>query len=253
MKLYFNGCSFTAGDELENPQVQAYPALIAQQRGCEFFNDAVNGGSNERTWMRTIQHLNQFDCFYIQWTFINRFTLYDPKNQWEVCFTESLTNRNYKNKDYYKVFGMYYYTHWDNVYQNYLKWLNQIISLQSLLEKHKKRYIMFYNAKKICLPFLASLENIPKEQFIQQIQTSIPIEHLDDTYLMNMHQSISDLLQHIDKSKWIDQAQWNPNEFESDKDSCQTWRTEYRHGNESWHRFIADYVMLAEQKIYESN
>jgi hypothetical protein len=46
MKFYFNGCSFTYGDELQNPSVDAWPVIVSRRFDKEFRNDAVQGGTN---------------------------------------------------------------------------------------------------------------------------------------------------------------------------------------------------------------
>ena len=40
MKLYFNGCSFTYGDELKNPKEFSWPVLLAKSTNAGFVNDA---------------------------------------------------------------------------------------------------------------------------------------------------------------------------------------------------------------------
>ncbi len=60
MKLYFNGCSHTYGDDLTDFN-KAWPGLIAKQIGCNFVNDAVSGGTNDRIVYRTIKNAQNFD------------------------------------------------------------------------------------------------------------------------------------------------------------------------------------------------
>ena len=64
MRLYFNGCSHTFGDDLLYRN-QAWPSLIAKKLQCDFVNDSVSGGTNDRIVYRTIKHANEFDRFYI--------------------------------------------------------------------------------------------------------------------------------------------------------------------------------------------
>ena len=54
MRLYFNGCSHTFGDDLTDRNC-AWPALISKKLNCEFVNDAASGGSNDRIMYKTAQ------------------------------------------------------------------------------------------------------------------------------------------------------------------------------------------------------
>ena len=37
MKLYFNGCSHTYGDDLDDPKTSAWPSVVSAAMGFEFF------------------------------------------------------------------------------------------------------------------------------------------------------------------------------------------------------------------------
>ena len=90
MKLYFNGCSFTYGDELKNPKQDAWPSLVSSCLGFNFVNDAVLGGTNDRIVYNTVQNINQYDYFFIAWTFYTRFTERNPVDNFEINFTPGL-------------------------------------------------------------------------------------------------------------------------------------------------------------------
>jgi hypothetical protein len=208
MKLYFNGCSSTYGDELEDPATEAWPVLVAKHHGCEFLNDAVPGGSNLRTWSKTIANLDHYDQFYIQWSLTNRFTLYDPANQWEINFTQQLSNRDYQNKDYYLTFGKYYYVYWNNLYINYVNWLTQIVSLQSLLREKQKPYLMIIGTVNISLPFNYDFSLPSREQFGSFIHSMINIDTIPDDMLDQWYNTIQSLINQIDLSRFVRRAQW---------------------------------------------
>jgi hypothetical protein len=208
MKLYFNGCSATYGDELEDPVNEAWPALVAKHHGCKFFNDAVRGGSNPRTWSKTIANLDHYDQFYIQWTHTNRFTLYDPANQWEINFSEQLANQHYQNKDCYLTFGKYYYAYWNNLYTNYVNWLTQIVSLQALLREKQKPYLMTIGTVKISPPFNYDFFLPSREQFGSFIHPMINIDNIPDDMLDQWYNTIQSLINQIDLSRFVRRAQW---------------------------------------------
>ena len=48
MKIYFDGCSWTKGEELENQEEERFSKLICDELGAEETNLAINGGSNDR-------------------------------------------------------------------------------------------------------------------------------------------------------------------------------------------------------------
>jgi len=146
MNLYFNGCSFTYGDELQDPKNSAWPPLVAKTLGCNSLNDAVICGSNERIVYKTLFASNDFDYFMIAWTDYTRFTEYNPVDNFEINFNASLTldvslhysddlKNNYKK---YKNYGDLYYKYWFNELYQFKKWLQQIILLQSFFDVHKK-------------------------------------------------------------------------------------------------------------------
>jgi hypothetical protein len=203
MKLYFNGCSATYGDELSDPATQSWPALVANELGCKFLNDAVKGGTNPRTVTRVLQHINDFDCFFIQWAFVNRFTLYDPENQWELNVNRKLNNSHYQKQDKFITFGKYYFSYWENPYTDYIQWLNQIILLQSLFKVKNKPYIMLPVHPALASPFPHDLTPIPESEFIDTFKTKINIIHLSDEHLFSMRDTINYLLSQIDKTKFI--------------------------------------------------
>lgn len=209
MKLYFNGCSGTFGQDLDDPAAQAWPTLVAKDLGCEFLNDAVKGGTNPRTVTRVLQHINDFDCFFIQWAHLHRFTLYDPENQWELNINRNLNNTHYSNQDKFMTFGKYYFAYWENPYTDYIQWLNQIILLQALFKSKNKPYVMFQGNDNIALPFPHNLTEIPKEAFVDTIKTKIKIDHLDDDFLFSMRDTIGYLLSQIDRTKFIDQGEYH--------------------------------------------
>jgi len=90
MKIYFNGCSFTYGDELSDPNKSSWPTLVANKLQADFLNDAVSGGTNQRTVYKTLCNKNQYDYFVIAWTSYSRFTEYNPVDNFEINFTSAL-------------------------------------------------------------------------------------------------------------------------------------------------------------------
>ena len=50
MKIYFDGCSWTEGAELSQPQEERYSKLICDKLGAEETNLALGGGGNWSAW-----------------------------------------------------------------------------------------------------------------------------------------------------------------------------------------------------------
>ena len=72
--IYFNGCSFTNGFELEKKFTDRFSSLVCQHFNTQEDNDAKVGGSNDRIWRSTMNHCltNEYDLVIIMWTGINR-------------------------------------------------------------------------------------------------------------------------------------------------------------------------------------
>ena len=48
MKVYFDGCSWTNGAELDHPEQERFSKLICDEFGAEETNLSIKGGSNDR-------------------------------------------------------------------------------------------------------------------------------------------------------------------------------------------------------------
>ena len=141
MRLYFNGCSHTFGDDLKD-QNQAWPALIAKNLHCDFLNDSVSGGTNDRIMYKTIKHATEFDQFYIAWTYPFRFTRYRADNNHDVNFNPQLKHSLYSNQLEFRDYGKIHYAFWNNELYNFKLWLQQVVLLQRYLDSINKPYIM---------------------------------------------------------------------------------------------------------------
>lgn len=90
MRFYFNGCSFTYGDELATPKKDSWPTLVASHLKTDFLNDSVSGGTNDRIIYKTLLNANDYDYFFIAWTTYTRFTEYNPIDNFEINFNPNL-------------------------------------------------------------------------------------------------------------------------------------------------------------------
>ena len=212
MSLYFNGCSLTYGDELKDPCESAWPALVSANLKSNFLNDACSGGTNERTVYKTVQNINNYDYFFVAWTFYNRFTEYNPVDNFEINFTPTLGmtpllhSSDDLKKNYYKYadYGKMYYKHWFNELYEFKKWLQQIIMLQAFFKTQNKKYLMLnatHNHLQIWLQ--------PQEKFIESTKHLLEFfNYLDDTQLLNEHAQIQKLVSMIDMSTVVEWGAW---------------------------------------------
>ena len=71
MKIYFDGCSWTWGSELENNEEERYSRLICNELGAEECNYAKRGGSNDRIIrnLMTENDIEKYDLAIIQMTY----------------------------------------------------------------------------------------------------------------------------------------------------------------------------------------
>jgi hypothetical protein len=220
MNLYFNGCSFTFGDELQDPKNSAWPALVADSLKCQFLNDAVSGGSNDRIVYKTLLASGNYDYFFIAWTTYARFTEYNPVDNFEINFSPQLnldpslhfTNDLKTNYKKYKNYGELYYKHWFNELYQFKKWLQQIILLQSFLSVHKKKYLMLNT---MCNNLHRWLQHA--DLFIVSTRDLIDFfDYVNDEQLLQEQKQIQQLVSLIDKSKFIGWNEWSITSLRTD-------------------------------------
>lgn len=79
MYLLFNGCSFTQGDELPDPEQQRFSTHIAKLSGIEAVNIAADGSSNSKIYRNTLDYIlnaeEHPELVYVQWSDFARFEL----------------------------------------------------------------------------------------------------------------------------------------------------------------------------------
>jgi len=210
MKLYFNGCSFTHGEELDNPQKDSWPSLVSANLKFDFLNDAVSGGTNDRTMYKTIQNINRYDYFVIAWTFYARFTEYNPVDNFEINFNPGLVmdpSFHYSddlkiNYAKFKDYGTLYYKHWYNELFEFKKWLQQIILLQSFFKLKNKSFLMINTSQNNLPVFLQH-----QEKFISATRHLLDFfDYLNDEQILNECTQIQELNSMIDTSTFIG---WN--------------------------------------------
>lgn len=127
MKIYFDGCSWTKGEELENQEEERFSKLICNELGAEETNLAIKGGSNDRIIRNLIieNNIENYDFAVIQMTFPSRTEYWEGKwvrvsgkhhyNTWlyKRCGIkkEKLDEKFREKFKNHKEFWIYYYMH----------------------------------------------------------------------------------------------------------------------------------------------
>ena len=78
MKIYFDGCSWTEGAELENPEEERFSRLLCQEFDAEEKNISCSGASNDRLVRNLLvnKKIEEYDLAVIQMTFPARTEYY---------------------------------------------------------------------------------------------------------------------------------------------------------------------------------
>ena len=117
MRIYFDGCSYTHGAELQNPEETRYSKILANKLGAEEYNFALNGGSNRRIVRNLIEKdLSSYDLFVIQLTKMMR-TEYYNGNEWiRIKHPVKHENTEIYKKNMNKFWEEYYETYYHEAY-----------------------------------------------------------------------------------------------------------------------------------------
>ena len=202
MRLYFNGCSHTFGDDLEDKSL-AWPTVVSNHYGCEFVNDSVSGGTNDRIKYRTLKFADQFDKFYIAWTYTSRFTRYRADNNYEINFNINLSNSLYGHTPEYLNYGKIHYSAWHNELYAFKLWLQDIILLQRFFESIRKPYVMINSVDNMIDRWSVSCN-----LFNDSVKSMVCFDQMNDDQLYNEHEEIQNLIRQIDLSTYIGWNSW---------------------------------------------
>lgn len=202
MKLYFIGCSHTFGDDL-NDRSMAWPGIIAQNLACEYLNDAVSGGTNDRILYKTIQNVEKFDKFYIAWTFTSRFTRYRSDNNHDVNFNPQLKHTLYGTASEFNDYGHLHYKFWHNELFSFKLWLQNIILLQRFLKSIHKSFVMINASSNF-----VDRWTVDWNKFNDSVKSLLCFDTMTDQQLYHEHQEIQTLLTQIDFDHFYGWNNW---------------------------------------------
>lgn len=203
MKLYFNGCSHTYGDDLEDSKSSAWPSVLSSVLDASFLNDSVSGGTNDRIMYRTIKHIDQFDKFYIAWTYTTRFTRYRADNNHDVNFNPQLVHSLYNKDRNFAEYGKIHYQTWHNELYAVKLWLQNIVLLQRLFESVNKPYVMINSVPNHLNRWASSWQD-----FNNSVKSLLCFDLMSDDQLYQEHLEIQKLISLIDLTHFVAWNQW---------------------------------------------
>lgn len=237
MRLYFNGCSHTFGDDLTDRN-QAWPALISKKLNCDFVNNAASGGSNDRIMYQTVKNIHDFDKFYIAWTYTTRFTRYRSDNNHEVNFNLGLNHTLYGNSQEFKNYSQLHYTFWHNELYAFKIWLQNIILLQRLFESENKPYVMINATDNNLNQWTA-----PWQTFNSSVKSLLCFDLMNDQQLHDEHVEIQNLIQKINFEKFIGWGSWHITKLAQNYPVGAT-----RHLLDQGHQAVAEYISTHDKR-----
>ena len=139
MLLYTLGCSFTYGEELQDPVTQSWPALLAKKIGYDVINHGKPGRGNNyivKTAIKQVPKLKP-DLVIVAWTscgrmeFADRYSVYDI---WPGC--QRRFEKPYPHRDTL----IKYITSYHNELHQYRNWLQSVILLQDFFKLRNINY-----------------------------------------------------------------------------------------------------------------
>jgi len=138
-RLITHGCSFTYGEELQDPSVSSWPALVANQLDIELINLAQPAYSNDAILQDLVaQDINQTDyndLVIICWTTNLRMMFNDMDGHYTVM---AKTKEQGHRKQVSDILMATTDMRW-----LYERWLTQVILAQSYLDGRHAKYLFF--------------------------------------------------------------------------------------------------------------
>ena len=143
-KLLAIGDSFTHGDELSTPSTDAWPHLLADRMGYQAVNLGWPGSGNVKMVRRLFeQQLDEFDLVVMAWSGFDRIEFADEYGLFDTWPGAVIRSHRVPHKEaMFRAEIIEYITRHHNDDYLYKQYLVNVISAQSYLKFHKKKYIM---------------------------------------------------------------------------------------------------------------
>ena len=125
MKIYVDGCSYTYGGELKDPEKTRYSTLLGNKIGAEVYNISRCSSSNARIVRNLLveNDITKYDLAIIQLTFPERLEYYDPQrppDNWTNVTIQTGTGLNYQEtikKDVKTINKQFWTQYYKEIYQ----------------------------------------------------------------------------------------------------------------------------------------
>ena len=169
MKIAFAGCSFTWGDELENPEEQRYSRLVCNKLEAEEINVSGCGWSNDILLHKFLKFCNSSekpDVAVIQWTSTRRWQMWDDgKDDWEPLEPTKKYKLQWNAVRYYR----HVYTQ-HHAIENY--WKNVYLAEQYCKDNNIKLIMMELKSRELTVDYVSPYQCLVKSE-IPTIKGSI--------------------------------------------------------------------------------
>tara|TARA_B100000427_G_scaffold178826_1_gene148805 strand:+ start:37 stop:642 length:606 start_codon:yes stop_codon:yes gene_type:complete len=127
-KIYFNGCSWTYGTHIDNPEEQRYSRLLCNELRAEECNFAIPGGSTRRVARHMIGHdMSQYALVIVQMTY-NQRTEFHQDNEWKKVKIpmhwknpKDLKYKDFWDRYYRDIYSEKYGSIDEHVYYNFFR------------------------------------------------------------------------------------------------------------------------------------
>ena len=162
-RLITHGCSYTYGEELDDPFTQSWPAMLSKQLGTELVNLAQCAYSNDGIVQDIVTFdLREGDFVIVCWTHNHRLLFVDDDG-WFTTLPNFVADGDFeKNRELITTLLL------TNISNDWLyeRWLTQVILLQTYL-KNKNIPFLFFNAFGNVLGKHKLIDSIDKSKFME--------------------------------------------------------------------------------------
>ena len=203
MILLANGCSHTAGAEIEAPlqgecYEKAWPKKLADSLGYEPINLAISGASDDRVVRTTIDCLGKLKkspnynpskiFVVVSWPGLYRTELYqtepDEPGFWDAGWMPMVVGNEETYKQQCSKIAFLYYKAWvlrQNHYQACIKFYSNVLLLQNILISNKIKYLFWNSCGTVSLKH--------QEHYFNEVN------HKRYPYILEKERSYTDILE----------------------------------------------------------
>jgi hypothetical protein len=200
--LYVDGASNVYGDDLED-RMLAWPFVLGQDLNLSVNNVAIRGKSNQHILFDLINYcvVDKPTFVIIGWQSVIRKMIVRRENNHIVDMSIDSGNGIYNESSEFKKYQQLTYKQWSNFLYDAWNFLQIVICAQHFLKAHNIPYLMFNDVDQkdiLSLLTISSADAIVKDYILDAF------EHMNDTVIENIEQSINSLYYNIDHDQYYD-------------------------------------------------